>query len=139
MKKIIIVLSFLFIIIFLYIGPFNNFIGFFSKDDAKKALNSIEEIAEGVETYIIDWGFSPKVESIDSLNSILLKTYDKKIPVKDPWGNKIIYKKISDDGYKIIVIGKDGKISTIDDLVYMDGKFKYDPKNNKYTSILKEK
>ncbi len=138
MKKIIIVVAFLFIIIFLYVGPFNNFIGFFSRDDARKAYNSIEEIVEGVETYVIDWGFSPKAESIDSLSSIILKTYDKKIPVKDPWGNKIIYKKTGIDGYMIMIVGKDGKKSTIDDLIYADGKFKYDPKNGKYKDIIEK-
>ncbi len=136
MKKIIIILLFLFIIIFLYIGPFKNLVGFFSSKDAAKAVDSIERISEAVETYIIDWGFSPNVNNIKALSSIILKAYDKNIPIKDPWGNTIIYKNIGKDDYKITIIGKDKKPFTVDDLTYEKGKFKYDPKNNRYKSII---
>ncbi len=136
MKKVLIILIFLALILFLYEGPLKDFVKKGKSSDIIKTLKILESCGEMVETYIIEWGKLPDVKNISELGKIISEKYEIKLPEKDSWGNFLIFKKLNSDSYEIISAGKDKKAGTEDDIVYKDGSFLKKPQNKNLNKIL---
>jgi hypothetical protein len=78
------------------------------KGKQKKTMEAMKEIGTAIESYKTDYGKSPAGESLSDLQSILAPIYIKSLPLRDAWGNDLLYKKTGKGTYMIASPGKDG-------------------------------
>ena len=107
------------------------------KKQEERTLKIMEEAGESVEKYIIEWGKIPEVSDYKNLYKKLKELYDIELPLRDSWGNSLIFKR-DRKTYEIISVGKDKKLGTIDDIVYKDGNFLLPTKNRLLSKIISE-
>ena len=136
-KKLIIILIFLVLVIFIYEVPLKNYIKKEKSDQLIETLKIMEKAGEAVEKYIIEWGKIPEVSDYKNLYKKLKELYDIELPLRDSWGNSLIFKR-DRKTYEIISVGKDKKLGTIDDIVYKDGNFLLPTKNRLLSKIISE-
>lgn len=81
------------------------------KGKTRDTMMDLYVINLALESYITDFGYAPKVDSIIALKGKLEKFYIKTLPLKDAWGNPIIYKvdKNNPRNFYIASPGTDGK------------------------------
>ena len=137
MKKLAIIIIFLCLVLFIYEVPLKNYIKKGKSQDIIKTLKILENAGDAVETYIVEWGKIPAVKNYSELYKKIKELYDTEIPLKDSWGNSLIFKR-EGDYYKLISPGKDKKINTPDDIIFKNGDFEISPKNKNLGKIVKK-
>ncbi len=78
------------------------------KAKANSTMATLKTISLAIEGYLVDNAKSPQAGSLAELQTILAPMYIKELPLKDAWGNDLLYKKTGNDGYLIASPGKDG-------------------------------
>jgi len=103
----------------------------------------LKTVGVALEAYLIDNGNSPSAESFADLQAALVPLYIKELPLKDNWGNDLLYKKTGPDSYLVASPGKDGLFQGWQqkgeyprnqygqDLIFADGTFIYGPEAEK--------
>jgi hypothetical protein len=57
----------------------------------KETMGDMKSIGVALESYILDFGFAPKVDTFAELEKILVPYYIKTLPLVDAWGQPFIY------------------------------------------------
>lgn len=78
------------------------------KAKANSTKATLKTVALAIEGYLVDNAKSPQAGSLAELQTILAPLYIKELPLKDAWGNDLLYKKAGTAGYLIASPGKDG-------------------------------
>jgi type II secretory pathway pseudopilin PulG len=88
-----------------------NFLTAMQKGKQKATMGDMKSIAMAVESYITDKGYAPKGKTLEELKAELEPFYIKTLPLKDGWGNDLVYYHGSgakQDEYAVGSGGKDG-------------------------------
>ncbi|MCX6564963.1 MAG: type II secretion system protein GspG [Candidatus Aminicenantes bacterium] len=103
----------------------------------------LKTVGIALEAYLIQNGNSPSAKSFADLQAALVPFYVKELPLKDNWGNELLYKKTGSDGYLIASSGKDGlfqgwqqkgeypRDQYDQDIIFANGIFIYGPEAEK--------
>jgi type II secretion system protein G len=115
-----------------------NLLNAINRGRQKRTMGDIRTVATAVEAYSVDFGFYPKVadnESISALVSYITPTFLRRIPDKDGWNNKILWRgSTTGTDYTLWSYAKNGsgdfaednagpKTDFNADIVYSDGTF----------------
>jgi general secretion pathway protein G len=88
-----------------------NFLTAMQKGKQKATMGDMKSIAMAVESYITDKGYAPKGKTLEELKAELEPFYIKTLPLKDGWGNDLVYYHgggAKQDEYAVGSGGKDG-------------------------------
>jgi type II secretory pathway pseudopilin PulG len=122
-----------------------NLIAAKKKGEQKVTMGDLKTIGVAIESYMVDNGYAPQVESIEELKKLLEPFYIKKLPLVDGWGFDFHYTHGTgeqQDTYSIGSGGKDGLFEGFDqtgfydvmgpgdlvrDIIFSNGVFVYGP------------
>ena len=94
------------------------------KEKQKNTMVDIGIITKALANYITDEGVLPKQDGTYDEKSEFFKAlsphYVKVLPVKDAWGNKFVYHRVSQDEYTLISRGRDGAPGSTASTDYFD-------------------
>ena len=88
-----------------------NFLTAMQKGKQKATMGDMKSIAMAIESYITDKGYAPKGKTLEELKAELEPFYIKTLPLKDGWGNDLVYYHgggAKQDEYAVGSGGKDG-------------------------------
>jgi len=109
------------------------------KAKVNSTMATLKTLGLAIEGYLVDNAKSPQAGSPAELQTLLAPFYIKELPLKDAWGNDLLYKKTGTDGYLIASPGKDGVFKGWDqkgeypagqfdeDIIFYAGIFVYGP------------
>jgi hypothetical protein len=83
----------------------------------RTTVQTLQQLAEGVEKYRSTNGTLPAAGEIVSLTDALYPGYLKTLVREDGWGNPIIYETMGNAGFRLVSLGADGRRGTPDDVV----------------------
>jgi hypothetical protein len=115
-------------------------------DDFKKEYGytcaALLKISDAVAQNLSEMGTVPQVSSINDLKKYV-ERYNKFCPVKDIWGNELLYKALSETDYLLASAGSDGVFNGFEqdgqyseyngkDIIIETGAWKFAPKDAEY-------
>jgi type II secretory pathway pseudopilin PulG len=86
-----------------------NFITATQKGKQKATMGTLKSISTAIEAYWVDNGVQPEGNSMAELKSKLEPLYIKVLPMKDAWGNDLLYTRGTGDQKDSYFIGSPGK------------------------------
>lgn len=117
------------------------------KGKQKATMGDMKSVGVAIESFMTDTYKAPEGASLEAVKDKLMPFYIRTLPLKDGWGNNLLYKhgttEKDKDLYWIASPGKDGKfngwdqtgsyiITTMDgfnnDIIFANGQFVYHPK-----------
>jgi hypothetical protein len=118
-----------------------------TNDDLKKeyryTCGYLLNIANAIEKNLSELGEVPQVNSINELKKYV-ERYEKFCPVKDVWGNELLYQAKDNISYVLASAGSDGVFNGFDqmgkyselngeDIIIENGSWKFAPQDAKYS------
>lgn len=92
-----------------------------SEGRRRTTVQSLQQLAEGVEKYRIANGSLPAAADIVALTDMLYPRFMSVLVREDGWGRLIIYE-VADSTFRLISPGADGRRGTADDVVVENGR-----------------
>jgi type II secretory pathway pseudopilin PulG len=120
-----------------------SFINSTEKGRLKTTLGNLKTFGTAIDSYITDNNEAPRGKTPADLQTVLVPFFIKVLPLKDGWGNDLLYIRLGKDEYAIASPGKDGIFAgweqqglydpsgTADDtrdIIYKNGQFIYGPR-----------